>query len=381
MKHVLIWSLAIAAAILIGFSLAQAQIVWQEDFNVPTKDWICCKADCALTPGVPPGYTEFHSNTMCGGDGCNAGIISAADRQGSGRGFRIDFTPTCFPTGENVLKKALPQKLQRFFLRWYERDTLNRFDNFHKLFRLKQASGQILIPEWQRNGSHIQMNLWDAASNSNHFFTGYNLDTDYVPGTWTCYEIFIDIPNKAAEFWVNGESKGKLTNQAWSTSWAVQNIEIGGNQYGGGAGNYRDYDDIVASLSYVGPDGTVPPPPQCVPLPKETQTLACPDGFTGAIIQEQISTCPGPTWGPWTVTSNSCTAIPSCVPEPKNVRKIACPAGQVGEIIEEQVSSCPGPTWGTWTAVSNNCAIPEPENCLKPTNCKDPAAIWFPPNK
>jgi len=234
---------------------AGAQIVWQENFDNFTHDWICCRADCALTPGLPPGYSEFHSNTMCGGDGCNTAIIPAADRRGSGRGMRVKFTSTCFPTGENVLKKNLGVNLQRFYLQWYERNTINRFSNFHKLFRLKQESTQILIPEWQINGGHIQMNLWDANSNSNHFFTGYNLDTDYSPGQWACYEIFIDIPNRQAEFWVNGVSKGKLTNQAWSTSWYVVNVEIGGNQYGGEVGNYRDYDDIVVSTSYIGPPG------------------------------------------------------------------------------------------------------------------------------
>jgi len=251
------------AIALIGFvivllgsvSSTRAQVIWQEDFDGFTRDWVCCQPDCGLNPGLPTGYTEFHANTMCGGDGCNTAIIPAADRNGSGRGMRVKFTSTCFPTGENVLKKNLGTNLQRFYLRWYERDTLNSFSNFHKLFRLKQGTSQILIPEWQTTGSHIQMNLWDANSNSNHFFTGYNLDTDYTPGTWVCYEIFIDIPNRQAQFWVNGVSKGTLTNQAWSTSWYVLNVEVGGNQYGGGAGNYRDYDDIVVSTSYIGPDG------------------------------------------------------------------------------------------------------------------------------
>jgi hypothetical protein len=49
------------------------------------------------------------------------------------------------------------------------------------------------------------------------------------------------------------------------------------------------------------------PPPICTPLPPQTQTLSCPGGQTGSITQTRTSTCPGPTWGPWVTTSNTCT--------------------------------------------------------------------------
>jgi hypothetical protein len=49
-----------------------------------------------------------------------------------------------------------------------------------------------------------------------------------------------------------------------------------------------------------------PPPPQCTREQPQTQTLSCPAGQTGSITQTRTSTCPGPTWGPWTTTSNTC---------------------------------------------------------------------------
>jgi Putative peptidoglycan binding domain len=51
-----------------------------------------------------------------------------------------------------------------------------------------------------------------------------------------------------------------------------------------------------------------PPPPTCAPDPTspQMQTLACPAGQVGSITQTRTSTCPGPTWGAWTTTSNTC---------------------------------------------------------------------------
>jgi hypothetical protein len=244
------------------------QVVWKEDFNGFDQDWVCCKADCAGEPGVPPGYSEFHSNTLCKNYGeCNSQITIKAERSNPGvenkRGFRIYLKQHCFPTGENVLKKDLGENLTAFYLRWYERDSVNRFSHFQKLFRLKQKVGQILIPEWQVNRRSIQMNLGDAASGKNHFFPDYSLDWDYKPGTWVCYELRIDLVKKEAEFWVDGKSKGKMKNLPWRDGWYLRNIEIGGNQYGHSwkepVEEYRDYDDIVVSKSYVGPGDTSGP--------------------------------------------------------------------------------------------------------------------------
>ena len=47
----------------------------------------------------------------------------------------------------------------------------------------------------------------------------------------------------------------------------------------------------------------------CTPLPSQTQTLSCPTGQTGSITQTRTSSCPGPTWTVWSITSNTC-AVP-----------------------------------------------------------------------
>ncbi|MEK7480135.1 MAG: DUF5722 domain-containing protein [Patescibacteria group bacterium] len=50
----------------------------------------------------------------------------------------------------------------------------------------------------------------------------------------------------------------------------------------------------------------------CTPLSSQAQTLACPAGQTGNIMQTRTSSCAGgaaaPAWGSWTTTANSCSS-------------------------------------------------------------------------
>jgi hypothetical protein len=50
--------------------------------------------------------------------------------------------------------------------------------------------------------------------------------------------------------------------------------------------------------------------PQCVPLPQEFRTVACPAGQTGIINETRTSACPGPAWSAWSQTTNTCTNQP-----------------------------------------------------------------------
>lgn len=102
---------------------------------------------------------------------------------------------------------------------------------------------------------------------------------------------------------------------------------------------------------------TCAPIPSCTPLPDEYRTASCPPGETGSIQEIRTSTCPGPSWSGWTTHSNSCVPT-GCIPDATQTRTTACPPGQVGQIDEERVSSCtpgPGPAFGAWTVTSNTC--------------------------
>ncbi|MBP1748365.1 MAG: hypothetical protein H6Q52_904 [Deltaproteobacteria bacterium] len=251
-------------ALLIISQTGHSTIIWQENFDGFTRDYNCSLDDCALNPGLPSGYVAFGSNVRGKNYGRpNAQIVAGAERSNPGqtnkRAFRINLEEDSWPTGDNVLTKDLGKNYTRIYLRWYQRDSVKSFGNFQKLFRLKQSDGQILIPEFQVNGGNIQMNLWDRQTASNHFFTGYNLNTQYTANTWVCYEIKIDLVNKQAEFWVNGVSKGTLNATWWPSGWYIRYVQIGGNQYGHSwiapTEHTRDYDDIVIADSYVGPSG------------------------------------------------------------------------------------------------------------------------------
>jgi putative peptidoglycan binding protein len=105
-----------------------------------------------------------------------------------------------------------------------------------------------------------------------------------------------------------------------------------------------------------------PPPPVCTPDPSspQAQSVACPAGTTGSITQTRTSTCPGPAWSAWATTANTCVAPPTCTPDPSSpqAQALACPLGTTGSITQTRTSACPGPTWGGWTTTANTCSAP-----------------------
>lgn len=277
----IISGMAVLLLLVICAATGHATVIWQESFDGYTRDYNCDLADCSVNPGLPSGYFGFSANRLCKNYGqSNSQIVGAAERSNPGqtnkRGYRINLEEQCWPTGENTLRKNLGKDYSLIYLRWYQRDSTKSFSNFQKLFRLKKADGnQILIPEFQVSGSGVQMNLWDAQSNANHFFTGYSL-SQYTPGTWVCYEIKIDLVNKQAQFWVDGVSKGTLNATWWASGWTIRTVEIGGNQYGHSwtqpKEETRDYDDIVVADSYIGPSGT--PPAATIPAPTNLRVVS-----------------------------------------------------------------------------------------------------------
>ena len=72
-------------------------------------------------------------------------------------------------------------------------------------------------------------------------------------------------------------------------------------------------------------DTCTPNPPTCQ-VTTESQSLACPTGYTGAIMQMRTSTCPNPygqpVMGPWTTTTNTCV---KSVTNPTNISSPVSP--------------------------------------------------------
>jgi len=257
----------VAIALLLSSGQANATTIFGANFDGLTKDYICsamnASGDCG-SANSPPGFTGFHQNTMCGNYGqYNSEVIREAGRSGktTDRGFRINLEQRCFPTGENSLTVRLGADYKKFYLRWYQKMSLNKFDNFVKIFRMYNSAGsQILIPEFHNDNGATRFILGVSPfSGAAPFNKNYRLDTDYTPDTWVSYEILIDIPNQQWTFWVNGVNKGTLKCSEIDKSWSVRTIDVGGNQYGNYQTvapheDYIDYDDIIISDTYIGPD-------------------------------------------------------------------------------------------------------------------------------
>ena len=118
---------------------------------------------------------------------------------------------------------------------------------------------------------------------------------------------------------------------------------------------------------------TTPPPSTGCTAPRpndDTRTQSCPAGQTGTIVQTRTYSCVGTSWvpGPFQTVSNTCTTPPpaTCTtPQPPTeTQTLSCPAGQTGSIVQSRSYTCQGTTWvpGPYTTVSNTC-VAAPTGC------------------
>ena len=117
------------------------------------------------------------------------------------------------------------------------------------------------------------------------------------------------------------------------------------------------------------PPTVVIPPQTCIPS-VETQTVACPVGQVGGILQQRSRSCPANTWSGWMQVSSSCqtdTARNACTP--RTVQSTdACPAGQGGQESFEQTSICDAngnETWGPIKLIGSTCTA----SCVSTGTC------------
>lgn len=98
-----------------------------------------------------------------------------------------------------------------------------------------------------------------------------------------------------------------------------------------------------------------PKPPSCNPT-SQTQTLACQQGYVGAIMQTRTSACPDPygqpVWSPWVTTSDSCVKSPT---NPTNMSSPLNPVSPISPINPTSaITTQTGPATVQNAAQSNN---------------------------
>lgn len=107
----------------------------------------------------------------------------------------------------------------------------------------------------------------------------------------------------------------------------------------------------------------VPAIPDDCALTTFSEVGSCATGQTGHILRTRTYDTCARTYTPWTVATDSCASPPAgatCTPSSRQ-QTIACPPGLSGVIVQSQSSSCPtangAPVWPpSWNTVSNTCS-------------------------
>ena len=107
-----------------------------------------------------------------------------------------------------------------------------------------------------------------------------------------------------------------------------------------------------------------PDPPTCQSS-SSTRTLSCQPHFSGSIVQTNTASCPDPYGFPvetgYITTSNSCAPDPATCSPSVQTQSLTCPVGYNGIIIQNRSSTCSdpysSPTWTSWSTTSDTCTM------------------------
>ncbi|MFH1587510.1 MAG: right-handed parallel beta-helix repeat-containing protein [Candidatus Diapherotrites archaeon] len=302
-------SIILLVLLVLILQVVTAQVIFEDDFDAFTQDYLCGSPELGHDCTGPPGYEVLKGSLNDASYGePNAQIVAAGDRfggVGNHRGLRFYLEarpPEPLIANDSLLKKILSEPEKAIYVRWYMRESFVDFtSSFQKLFRFGNSEGeQTFVPEWKywrySDPPEVQFNFWDS-QNGNLMYTTFDLKTDVLPDSWHSYEIKIDLNNDEIEFWFDGESKGAFSDRDYSDYGNTQGINIGGNTYNidwlEPVEETRDYDDVVVATEYIGPA-------ECVDGDDISQSGAC---YCGGIPSPTDASnvyasgfCVGGTW-------------------------------------------------------------------------------------
>lgn len=237
-----------------------AQVIWQEDFDGFSSNWLLSN-DNDGRPNCPAGFEQ------CGGDQSTSNSpdieihtdFERSNRGGNNRAYRVWIYPGTSPTCcENILRKDIPA-VTDFYLRWYMRLSTNSMGNYWKMFRFWDTRGThrfILEPKYRHTWGETRF-IITTTTGEESAWTNWIMSDDYTANRWVCMEVYVNQSNNEATLWVDGDNKGTI-HLPWSANYNVGRIGVGGNQTSAsGKVQTMDYDDIVVSTTYVGPNSGV----------------------------------------------------------------------------------------------------------------------------
>jgi hypothetical protein len=131
-------------------------------------------------------------------------------------------------------------------------------------------------------------------------------------------------------------------------------------------------------------DTCTPNPVTCT-YSAQLDTRACPANFSGSQTWKKETNCPSGSYGQpvytdWFKIQDTCTPNPPTCQVTTESQSLACPTGYTGAIMQMRTSTCPNPygqpVMGPWTTTTNTCA----KSVTNPTNISSPVSPVSPLN-
>ena len=170
--------------------------------------------------------------------------------------------------------------------------------------------------------------------------------------------------------WIYTQGQGWVCQQQYQPPPCITQVEYQtlscGPHYSGGINQSRTYQCTNQAW---GPwtttsNNCTQDPPTCQ-TSVSTRSLSCQPHFSGLITQTNTVSCPDPYGSPvetgYITTSNSCAPDPATCSPSVQTQSVACPVGYNGTIIQNRSSTCSdpygSPTWTSWSTTSDTCTM------------------------
>lgn len=249
---------------------AFAEVIFQDNFDANCTGNVCySRAAGWCTEYYPAGWDQWYCEdsqpVTAGGATHYGGEISSPGRGGTGKSFKVWRYGTAYPNYTGALLKTLSSSAQNLYVRWYMKiPTAMRMNGCHeyqKLWRFNTSRGQIYLNinnGWQNGVMQVYDETeWTTILNNSQLLA-------LMDGNWHCVEIQLGLNNSTLRTWIDGVLTYSNTSKNWhgNTNATFNNYfqHFGFGNRGSSCSwqlswQAAEFDDLVLSTTYVGPDG------------------------------------------------------------------------------------------------------------------------------